>query len=129
MGNIPERPGQLLRISLQTQLHAAGAPVAEHYTLNVSYNIITTNMGVLQDSATTRYRLSGIAKWSLTPIGDPQHPLMTGMATGQDAGNIIDQQYFAVDQETQSLDQHLADMLAAQITNQLAVWFRAHPDA
>ena len=129
VGNIPERPGQMLRISLETQLHAAGAPVTERYALDVVYSIATTDMGVLQDSATTRYRLSATANWRLTPIGNPQQMLIQGSATGQDAGNIIDQQYFAVDQETDTLNQHLADMLAAQITSQLAAWFRAHPDA
>lgn len=129
VSNIPERPGQMLRISLQTQLHAGGAPVTEIYALNVSYNIVATDLGVLQDTAATRFQLTATANWTLSPIGDPQHPLASGTATGMDAGNIIDQQYFAVDMETDTLNQHLADTVAAEITSQLAAWFHAHPNA
>lgn len=129
VNNIPERPGQMLRMSLQTQLHTDGAPQTELYALNVSYSIAASDVGVLQDSATTRSRVVGTAIWSLAPIGDPQHPLITGTATALDAANIIDQQYFALDIENDTLNQHLADTVAAQITTQLAAWFRAHPNA
>lgn len=129
VNNIPERPGQMLRISLESQLHMAGTPGTELYALNVSYGIATSDVGVLLDSATTRSRVMATAKWSLAPIGDPGHPLVTGTATGQDAANIIDQQYFALDLETDTLNQHLADTVAAEITIQLAAWFRVHPNA
>ena len=129
VNNIPERPGQMLRISLETKLHTDGAPVTELYALNVTYSVITSDVGVLQDSATTRSRVTGSANWSLAPIGDPEHPMVTGSAIGLDAANIIDQQYFALDLENDTLNQHLADTVAAQIATQLAAWFRAHPNA
>jgi LPS-assembly lipoprotein len=129
VSNIPERPGQMLRLSLQTQLYTEGAPETEHYALNVTYNISTSEIGVQEDSSTTYARMVGTANWSLAPIGDPAHPLATGTATGLDAMNIIDNQYFQQDLETSTVNQHLADMVAAQITSQLAVWFRAHPNA
>ena len=129
ISNIPERPGQMLRLSLETQMHVDGAPSTELYALNVNYTVSTSSIGVLQDSATTRNRVMASAAWSLVPIGHPGQPLTTGTATAQDAANIIDQQYFALDQETDTLNQHLADTLAAQITTQLAAWFRAHPNA
>lgn len=129
VNNIPERPGQMLRISLQTQLYKDGAPTAELYALNVNYSIAMDDIGVLEDSATTRQRVQGTASWSLAPIGDPGHPLVKGTATALDAANIIDQQYFALDLENDTLNQHLADTVAAQITIQLAAWFRAHPNA
>lgn len=129
VSNIPERPGQMLRISLETKLHATGAPVTEIYALNVIYSISTSDIGVLQDSATTYSRMQATAHWSLVPIGDPAHPLTTGMATGLDSQNIIDEQYFAQDLGTDTINQHLADMVAAEITRQIAIWFRAHPNA
>ena len=129
VNNIPERPGQMLRLSLETQLHADGAPATELYALNVNYSIITVGEGVQADSATTRNRVMASASWSLAPIGNPGQPLITGIATGQDAANIIDQQYFALDLENDTLNQHLADTVAAEITTQLAAWFRAHPNA
>jgi LPS-assembly lipoprotein len=129
VSNIPERPGQMLRISLQTQLHASGAPVTEIYALNVNYNLVTTDLGVLEDSATTRSRVEATASWSLSPIGNPGQPLVTGSAIAVDAANIIDSQYFALDLQNDTINQHLADTVAAQITSQLAVWFRNHPNA
>lgn len=119
----------MLRISLQTQLHTDGAPVTEVYALNVVYSIAVSDIGVLQDSATTRSEMSATAAWSLAPIGNPMHPLISGTATGHDALNIIDNQYFAQDLETDTINQHLADTVAAEITVQLAAWFRAHPNA
>lgn len=127
--NIPERTGQMLRISLETHLHADGAPTAEVYALNVAYVINTTAIGIQQDSSATRNRMNAVATWSLTPIGNPGKPLMTGTATAQDAANIIDQQYFALNLETDTVNQQLADDIAAEITSQLAAWFRAHPNA
>ena len=129
VSNIPERPGQMLRIALQTKLHADGPPVTEVYALNVYYSVAIADLGVLQDTATTRFQLTGTAKWTLTPIGDPKHVLASGSATSMDAGNIIDQQYFAVDLETDTLNQHLADTISAEITSELAAWFHAHPAA
>jgi LPS-assembly lipoprotein len=129
VSNIPERPGQMLRMSLQTKLQAGNAPVTEIYALNVNYVIVTNDLGVLQDSATTRFQLTATADWSLSPIGNPQHPLTKGSATSMDAGNVVNGQYFAVDMETDTINQQLADTVAAEITSQLAAWFHAHPNA
>jgi LPS-assembly lipoprotein len=127
--NIPERTGQMLRMSLETHLHADGAPTSQIYALNVSYSINTSTIGEQADSSATRNRMTGVANWTLTPIGTPAQPLATGTATAMDAANIIDQQYFALDLETDTVNQHLADQIAEQITIQLAAWFRAHPNA
>jgi LPS-assembly lipoprotein len=125
--NIPERPGQVLRESLETQLHADGAPTTELYALNVNYSIVSTGIGVLQDTATTRNRLTAKASWTLTPIGEPFKPLTSGTATAVNAENIIDQQYFALTLEGDTVNKELADQVAAEITAQIAAWFRAHP--
>ncbi|OYV30174.1 MAG: hypothetical protein B7Z81_14515, partial [Acidocella sp. 20-61-6] len=122
--NIPDRPGQELREALETQLHTAGAPTVEAYSLHVTYSIATAGIGVLQDTATTRNRFIATAQWTLTPIGQPNSPLTKGAATTQDAINIVDQQYFALDLETSTINQQLANELAAQITDQLAAWFK-----
>ena len=127
--NIPERPGQLLRQSLETQLHAAGAPSSELYALNVTYSVTSIGIGVQEDTSVTRNRFTATAKWTLTPIGDPSKTLASGMTTAMDAENIIDQQYFALTLESETVNRQLADMVAAQITAQVAAWFRAHPDA
>jgi len=129
VSNIPERPGQMLRLSLETQLHADGAPTSELYALNVNYSIGYNGIGVQADTATTRNRLSATAVWTLTPIGKPGAALVSGTATTEDAENIIDQQYFALTLETDTVNQQLADQIAAQITAKVAAYFKTHPNA
>jgi LPS-assembly lipoprotein len=128
VGNIPERPGQMLRESLETQLHTAGAPDRELYSLAVTYTINTAGIGVQQDTASTRNRLTATANWVLSPIGGGA-PLATGTATTENAANVIDQQYFALTLETSTINQQLADTIAAQITSQVAAYFNTHPGA
>jgi LPS-assembly lipoprotein len=127
--NIPERTGQMLRLSLETQLHAAGAPAAELYSLSVHYSISVNGIGVQQDTATTRNRYSATASWTLTPIGAPATALASGHADTQDAANIIDQQYFAQNLENDTVNQQLADTIAAQITSEVAAYFKTHPNS
>ncbi len=129
VSNIPERTGQMLRLSLETQLHTNGQPAAELYALNVTYSIGVNAVGTQEDTSATRNRFIAAAHWSLTPIGNPAAPLTTGYATTQNAANIIDQQYFALALETDTVDQQLADTVAAQITTQVAAYFKTHPNA
>ncbi len=127
--NIPERPGQLLREALEYQLHAAGTPTQQLYSLNVLYSITSTGVGVQPDTSITYDRSIATAKWTLTPIGNPYVPLTTGQATSANAANIIDQQYFALTPETNTINQQLADDIAQQIGTQLAAYFKTHPGA
>jgi LPS-assembly lipoprotein len=127
--NIPDRTGQLLRQSLETQLHAAGAPSQQDYALSVSYGIANSQIGEQQDSSYTRNRSTATANWTLSPIGDPNHPLASGEATSEDAENIIDQQYFASQVEQSTINQQLANEIAARITQQVAIYFKTHPKA
>ncbi len=125
--NLPERNGQILRQTLQQQFYTNGQPATELYTLAVNYNIAQIGEGVQPDSSTSRIRFDASAAWRLSPIGHPEKTLVSGNATAMDALNILDQQYFAVNLETDTVDQQLADQIAAQITTQLAAWFRVHP--
>ncbi len=127
--NIPDRPGQLLRQSLQDQLYTAGAPTVQHYILNVNYSIASQGIGIQQDTAVTRNRFIATASWSLAPIGTPGAALTSGQASTEDAENVIDQQYFALTLESTTINQQLANTIAAQITAQLAAYFKTHPAA
>lgn len=129
VANIPERTGQMLRLSLETQLHTAGAPTAEEYSLAVSYGIGVSAIGIQADTSATRNRFAAHATWVLTPIGNPNKPLAAGTASTEDAENILDQQYFAVTLENDTVNQQLADQIAAQITLQLAAYFKSHPES
>ncbi len=124
--NIPDRTGQMLRQSLQQQLYTAGAPTTELYALSVTYTINQNYVGIQSDSSSTRDRFNAAAVWKLTPIGYPGRTLISGNATAVDAMNIIDQQYFASNLESDTIKQQLAEQIARQITIQLAAWFRVH---
>jgi LPS-assembly lipoprotein len=110
-------------------MQAAGAPAVQHYSLNVSYSIAGESVGIQADTSASRVRLIATATWSLTPIGQPGQKLTFGQATTEDALNVIDEQYFAQDMETSTVDQQLADEIAAQITAQVAAYFKTHPGA
>jgi LPS-assembly lipoprotein len=129
VGIIPDRTGQLLRQALQDQLQIAGAPTQERYQLSVSYAIISEATGIQEDTSATRERFSASASWALAPIGNPNKPLVTGGASTEDALNIIDQQYFQITLETNTVNQQLANEIAAQISAQVAAYFKTHPNA
>ncbi len=129
VGIIPDRTGQLLRQALQDQLQIAGAPTQQLYQLSVSYSILTQATGIQQDTSATRQRFTASASWALAPIGNPQNPLAQGLASTEDALNIIDQQYFQITLETNTVNQQLATEIAAQISAQVAAYFKTHPNA
>lgn len=124
--NIPERPGQMLRLALQTQFYAAGAPTIQNYALAVSFGTAITGTGTQEDTSTTRERFVANATWTLTAIGTPQKTLATGTATMMDALNVIDQQYFALTLETDTVNQEIANGIASQITEQVGAYFKSH---
>lgn len=125
--NIPERPGQMLRDQLEDQLHAAGAPSTELYTLAVSFSVNEQNSGVQADSSVTYNRFVATAGWTLAPIGAPSATLAKGTASTEDQINVINQQYFALTLEQNTVNQQIADELAQQIDTQVAAYFRTHP--
>lgn len=124
---IPDRTGQILYQTLQQDFYTNGAPTQALYQLSVDYSIQQVGEGVQQDSSTTRTRFMAVAHWRLSPIGEPAKVLKAGQAVAMDGLNILDQQYFAATLETETVDNQLANEIAAQITTQLAAWFRAHP--
>jgi len=127
--NIPDRPGQILRDTLQDDLQRQGAPVTQLYALSVSYNVAAEGIGIQADTSSTRVRYVASASWTLTPIGQPGAAMATGQAISEDAENTVDNQYFAAELETNTINQQLADELAAQITDQVAVFFKNHPQS
>jgi LPS-assembly lipoprotein len=121
---IPDRPGQLLRQALQDRFEGAGAGVARRYDLSVDYSIPGEGIGIQPDSSITRVRFIANANWTLR-AQDPQRTIITvGRARALDAVNILDEQFFAADLETEWVQRRLAEEIADQITTQLAAFFR-----
>ena len=124
---IPNRSGQVLYQTLQQDFYTNGAPTQALYQLSVDYSIEQIGEGVQEDSSTSRTRFVAVAHWRLSAIGEPSKTLKSGQAMAMDGLNILDQQYFAATLETETVDKQLANEIAAQMTTQLAAWFRAHP--
>ncbi len=120
---IPERSGQLLRQALQARLERGGTGTAPRYDLAVQYAISTEPIAILQDNSTSRVRLIGIANWTLVAQDAQRRTVTSGTAREVDGYNYINQQFFAVELASHSVQRRMADALADQITTQLALHF------
>ncbi len=121
---IPDRPGQLLRQALQQRLEGAGGSSSPIYTLTVNYWITGEGIGIQPDNSTTRIRLFGNANWVLLGRDPAQTHVTDGYSRAQDAVNVIDEQFFSADLQTDVAYHYLAKAVADQITNRLAIFFR-----
>ena len=74
-------------------------------------------------SIPSRLRLVGTANWALISQDTKRRTLATGVARSVDGLNIFDQQFFAIDMESEAVQRRLADQVAEQMTMQLAAWF------
>ena len=124
VGLIPNRTGQVLREELQRRMLGPDAgPTA--YNLSVSLALHTDIAGIIAtNSVASRERLSATADWKLRAVGD-QKLVASGTANAVDAENILNQQYFAADMETDAVNQRLMELLADQITAEVAARLRA----
>ncbi len=126
---IPERAGQLLRQAMQERLERGTGGEARRFTLAVGLGIAAEGIGILADNSVTRVRLTGTVNWYLRAT-DPAKTLLTsGTARATDAFNVINQQYFFADLSNDAANRRIVEVIADQITLQLAVWFQQHPTA
>jgi LPS-assembly lipoprotein len=121
---IPDRPGQLLRQDLQERLASDSGAAALRYDLAVSFSISGEGIGILADTSATRIRLIANARWILKARDATQTQVTSGSARAMDGFNILDQQLFAADIDTEQVQRRLASTVADQIALQLAVFFR-----
>lgn len=127
VGLIPNRQGQLLRQALEAELQRAGAPNFYRYHLRVSYGWSVQTLGIQPDSSNTRNRYIAHAEWTLTPEGDRGKVIVHGSAQAMDATNNIVNQNFAGTLDQGVLRHRFAKRIARQISEQLAIYFRNHP--
>jgi LPS-assembly lipoprotein len=124
---IPNRPGQLLRQSLQERLEGTENS-NKRYELSVFYIVAGDVIGIQADNSSNRTRFIGSANWTLRMPGIAGTKIISGTARSVDGANVIDAQYFYSDLSTDAINRRMADALADQIVQSLAVYFRAHPD-
>lgn len=123
VGVMPERYGQLVRQSLQQHFDRGGGGLAHRYDLTVSVGLNAEAIGIQPDSAASRLRFVSTASWTLTAQDVQRSTLTSGTARVVDGLNVLDQQFFAADLESESVQRRMADALAEKITLQLAVFF------
>lgn len=119
-----ERSGQLMRQALQQRIEGSGTGIAKKYELLTAPNITGEGIAIQRDNSTTRVRLNGSAPWILRRL-DVAHTVMaTGSARIVDGYNILNQQYFAADLESEAAVRRVADALADQVVMQVAIFLR-----
>lgn len=120
----PERTGQLMRQALQQRLEGASSGVAKKYELTAGFSLSSEGIGIQRDSSTTFIRVNGSANWALRGLGLDKTVLASGNARITDGMNILNQQYFALDLESNAVYRRMAEALADQVVTQVAVYLR-----
>ncbi len=124
---IPERSGQLLRQALQSRFDRGTGGIGQRYELAVNGLAISGEpLAIQRDNTTSRVRLVGVAPWTLVSLGPQRRTLTSGQARVIDGYNVINQQYFASDLESEAVQRRMVDALAEQITLRIATYFRQH---
>ncbi|MBB3172302.1 LPS-assembly lipoprotein [Endobacter medicaginis] len=125
---IMERSGQLLRQALQARLGGDGDSQSQTYRLSVAPMYNSEFLGIHGDNSPARVRVSADARWSLVTVSATPVLVATGRARTMDGFNIIDEQYFNSQLAGESTNARIAGQLADRVVQQLAIWFRDHPD-
>lgn len=126
---IPERSGQLLRQALQARFDRGSGGVGQRYELVVNGLAISGEpVAIQRDNTTSRVRLVGVAPWSLVSLGPQRRTLTSGRARVADGYNVTNRQYFASDLESETVQRRMVEVMAEQITLQVAMYFRRHQD-
>jgi len=121
---IPERAGQLLRQTLQSRFDRGNLGLARKYELTVGYAFSGEVLSIEQaTSAPTRYRLVGVASWTLVSQDPQRRTLVAGTARSMDGLNLFNQQFFAMDMESEAVQRRISEAVAEQITLQLSAYF------
>jgi LPS-assembly lipoprotein len=125
----PEHTGQIIRHQVQERLDRFGSGVPKRYSLAISLSFYQDQAGIQPDSSVTFIRMRAVASWRLTLL-DPKLTLITtGNARAMDGFNVIDQQIFATQLETESVETRLSERVSDEIALQLALYFKHHGNA
>ena len=121
---IGERTGQLMRQALQRRLEGTGEGRAKRYELTASFGIAGEGIGIQRDNSSTRIRFVGTSNWTLRDLTPQRTVLTSGVARSLDGLNVLNQEFFAADLETETIQRRLAELLADQVVQQIAIYMR-----
>lgn len=122
------RFGQQMRQFLQQNFAGAGPEDPKTYELDVSPSLSEEALDIHYDNSSGRARMIGKAHWSLKTISINPVVLAQGDAETVDGYNITFEQYFAQTLNDETAQTRVAQNLANEVTQQVAIWFK-HNDA
>ena len=122
---IPERFGQLMRRAIQQRLGTGTAgPQAARWELRIAPGLNAEALGFLIDGSVTRVRFVAAANWFLFRLSTPPELVVNGVERTIDAFNVPPNQYFATDSSREAAERRLAETLADEVVQRLAMRFR-----
>lgn len=126
VANIPTRFGQEMRLALQQEMAGAGPEHPDGYILKVNGKTSLEAVDIHTDNTSGRSRMIGSANWRLYTAGATPRLLAQGHAKTLDGYNPTIEQYFAQSLNSETLQERVAQNLAHDMTQQVAIWFRSH---
>jgi LPS-assembly lipoprotein len=120
---MPDRSGQLMRQALQARLEGPGLAVPKQYRLIASFGLSSEGIAIEPDTSTSRIRLIGTGTWTLYRTSPTLTVVTSGTSRVLDGLNPISNQPFAQDEEMGTVTRRIAENLADQIVQQIAVYF------
>ena len=124
---IAERAGQLLRQALQRRTAGSGSGVAKRYELVAAPALASEAVAIQRDTSTTRVRLVGTATWSVRELNLQHTVLLSGTSRVVDGYNVLNQQYFAADLESEAAVKRIMETMADLIVARVAIYFDRQP--
>jgi len=91
--------------------------------LRCQFTIGSEAIGIQTDSSSTRTRFFASADYTLTSLGPDRRTITSGYARVVDGLDIVNEQYFAADLETEQVQRRLAETVADRITTELSSYF------
>ena len=112
-----------MRQALQQRFEGSGTGTAKKYELTAAVSISLEAIAIQRDSSSSRVRLIGSAPWTLRTLSLERPILTQGSSRVLDGYNILNQQYFAADLESEVAIRRVASALADQIALQVGSYF------
>lgn len=129
VAGIPDRDGQMFRLALQQHMAGAGPEEPDGYVLRANLSIGQEAIDIHSDNTSGRTRMNGAAHWELYTVAEHPQFVASGDAATMDGMEVTYQQMFAQSMNTETVHARVAETLAAEVTQQVAIWFRNHTQA
>jgi LPS-assembly lipoprotein len=124
IARIPNRVGQVLRESLQQDMAGNGSKAESRYVLRVQPAFDAEDVDIHADNTSGWTRLVGRAHWQLFTLAEHPKLLAQGQSRVLDGYTVTYAEPFAQRLNDETALSRMAHALGADITQQVATWFR-----